>query len=75
MLHGGTKVLTPTGYRKIETLKAGGVFLSRNEDATADRETQYSRVTQLFVRQTDLLFHVTFINSDRWSQRGTTPFG
>ena len=50
------------------------MVLSRNEDENADAETHYSRVTQLFVRQTDLLYHLTFADGTRLETTWNHPF-
>ena len=53
----GTLVVTETGFRPIETIKAGDMVLSWNEKSG---ELGFNKVAQTFVRSTELIYQIAY---------------
>ncbi|PJZ78545.1 TIGR04388 family protein [Leptospira neocaledonica] len=67
----GTLVHTKDGLRPIETVKVGDVVLTKS-DMTG--EIRYKRVVQTFVRSTDAIFKIIFVDSSLLETTWSHPF-
>jgi hypothetical protein len=66
-------VLTPTGYRKIEELKAGDVVLSRDQNDPNSEVTPH-HIAQTFIRKAESIFHITYKNGLELETTWNHPF-
>ena len=67
----GTLVVTEAGFRPIETIKAGELVLSWNEQSG---ELGFNKVAQTFVRRADLIYQVTYADGTFLETTWNHPF-